>query len=278
MFFTSGPIHDSVISMTSESVHPTKQPELGPLVPEIIALLGGIVSAIIVILPVNTFIGLFAGALTPLVAPFVEEPLKVIGVAYLAAWYPSTITSKTRGFLLGGLAGLGFAFTENIVYLMQGIGPETVIARALLPVPMHIGASSLVGAGLVFLGLTASSGKIQNLSDVFQRIQTYDILYFLGLAVIFHFVYNLMASLNLLLAILALAGGLYAVYRLYQFVPEDFGNLVIDSRTNNDLLQKALSSEPAGYQVRASVSFCPHCGAKVGEGDTFCTQCGERIR
>ncbi|MDD4255392.1 MAG: hypothetical protein PHP59_08460 [Methanofollis sp.] len=54
------------------------------------------------------------------------------------------------------------------------------------------------------------------------------------------------------------------------FLPDDFGNLVIDGSTNTDLVRKALSSEPAGYQVRASKSFCTKCGSEVGAGDTFC--------
>lgn len=261
--------------MTYESERTTGQPELGALVPEIIAILGGVISAMIVVLPLNTFLAILFGP-TVLIAPFTEEPLKVIGVAYLAVSYPSAVASKTRGFILGGLAGLGFAFTENIIYVTQGSSPISSILRALVCVPMHIGASSLVGAGLVFLALYVSNTGITSPSALFQRIQSKDFLFFIGLAIAYHFLYNLTVSLFLPLGVFIAALGFYMVYRIYQYLPENFEGLVIDDSIG--LLRQALLSKPSEVPVKTLKLFCSNCGAKLSDGDTFCQQCGNRIK
>ena len=75
-------------------------PTLSPLVPEIVALLGGIVSAVIIALPLNTFFG-FLSRETVFIAPLVEEPAKAVGVIFLALSYPYVIASKVPSAVVG---------------------------------------------------------------------------------------------------------------------------------------------------------------------------------
>lgn len=71
---------------------------LGPLIPEIVALLGGIVSTILLALPLNTLLG--SSSLT---ASLIEELCKVVGVILLALYFPNSINSKSRGLYSEGL-------------------------------------------------------------------------------------------------------------------------------------------------------------------------------
>jgi len=55
------------------------------------------------------------------VAPFVEEFCKGSAVCLVAVLDRNLFTSRVSGAVLGGLAGAGFAFTENIVYYARAI-------------------------------------------------------------------------------------------------------------------------------------------------------------
>jgi RsiW-degrading membrane proteinase PrsW (M82 family) len=73
-----------------------EEKEMISLIPEIIALLGGIVSAVLIALPLNSYIDPLVGdALGSIViAPLVEEPAKMIGIIILALYYPYSIIGK----------------------------------------------------------------------------------------------------------------------------------------------------------------------------------------
>ncbi len=270
--------------------------ELGPLIPEIIALLGGIVCVVIIALPLNTLLGSIFG-IGALIAPFVEEPCKVIGILYLALYYPSSLPNKMAGARLGALAGLGFAFVENIVYLFQA--PEAVLLRAVFPVLMHLCASATAGMGLVFLAQKSFDRSSLDLTKILGQLKTQNVVTFFAIAMGMHFFYNLLALIWIFF-IPGLVAVVYVFYKLYSYLPDDLAsmdgtgpvNLVRSAirseskRTVEDIISDVVGS-PSGSGSRKStgknsgvnnVSFCGKCGAKVENGATFCPVCGSRLK
>jgi len=260
-------------------------PRLALLVPEVIALLGGIVSAVIIALPINTFFA-FVSLETIVLAPFVEEFAKATGVIFLALSYPTAISNKSRGLLLGGLAGLGFAFTENLFYAT--IPGTDVVARALLPVPMHIMASGVAAMGFVYLAQDrierhlkpwesrGSSFKLRNVGSLF------------AVAVVIHMQYNLFSFFGYLGSLMGLmiAGFIYC--RLGKALPEDLRFFIVPdpvklltSTVRVKVLQTPFpsatlpSTSPDPVPVKRD-AYCIKCRHMISYGQSFCDVCGER--
>ncbi len=167
--------------------------DLSVLIPEIIALLGGIISAIVLVMPLSVLLG-FLGILF---APIVEEVCKVCGVFYLALYFPKALSTKGRGIALGGLAGLGFAFTENFLYIIRGemglFGYDVASSLPLLrvfPLISHVLNSALVGIGLVSFAqrpMNRTSITFSSVSHSFTKSLLYPLLI---IAVALHLFYN----------------------------------------------------------------------------------------
>ena len=60
--------------------------------------------------------GVSAVRLAVFVAPFVEEGMKACVIFLIASVDRNRFTSRVSGAVIGGLAGAGFAYTENIIY------------------------------------------------------------------------------------------------------------------------------------------------------------------
>ncbi|MBW3539532.1 MAG: PrsW family intramembrane metalloprotease [Planctomycetes bacterium] len=131
---------------------------LGVVAP-LVAVAGGVLSAPAAMV-VNTieiqergWWGYSLGAI--LVAPWVEELLKPMGV-YLLAWkWPTVFTSRLFNAVLGALAGLTFAALENLWYIYGvGVDPETAAFRWKYCTLLHTTCSAIFG-----FGITADSMK-----------------------------------------------------------------------------------------------------------------------
>jgi RsiW-degrading membrane proteinase PrsW (M82 family) len=90
---------------------------------------------------------------TPLVGPLVEEAAKASALLFVVLVWPRILRGAREGIVLGALAGLGFAATENIGYYMLAAvqGGEPGLARALyvrglLEGLNHAAFSAIVGA------------------------------------------------------------------------------------------------------------------------------------
>ncbi|WP_164996650.1 PrsW family intramembrane metalloprotease [Actinomyces minihominis] len=89
-----------------------------------------------------------------LVAPFSEEILKGVGVVLILILCRPYVVSVANGVAVGGLAGAGFAFTENILYFAnaQAEGSTslgmTIFARAVMSPFVHPLATSFIGLGV----------------------------------------------------------------------------------------------------------------------------------
>ncbi|MBI4394173.1 MAG: PrsW family intramembrane metalloprotease [Euryarchaeota archaeon] len=91
----------------------------------------------------------FAGAI--LVAPVVEEAAKVMAAALAIGW----MRSGRHALAAGAAAGLGFAATENLLYQVQALATDgiiaylaTVLVRAYTSMLIHATASAIAAVGL----------------------------------------------------------------------------------------------------------------------------------
>lgn len=259
---------------------------LSPLVPEIVALLGGIVSAVIIALPANTFLN-FVTAETVLLAPLIEEPAKAIGVLFLAIYYPYVVSRKSSGILLGGLAGLGFAFTENLFYATM---PQTdIVARALLPVPMHIMASGVAALGLVYVAQRRRMAPLESPKQILSRFYSRNVVSLLAVAVAIHTQYNLLSYFGYPGSMLGLMIAGFVYYRVETVLPEDLRLFtapspirLITSTVRVKVLRHPFhtSSVPptVGVGPAENGAFCIICGHRISQGESYCDRCGESQR
>lgn len=272
--------------------------ELGALIPELVALLGGLISAVIIVYPLSIIVGsLFAplpSVFQILVAPLVEEPSKAIGVILLALLYPTSLRTKRRGVILGALAGIGFAFTENLLYTFRFEMASTIagmpvapniLARAILPAPMHALASATFAIGLVLLAQRKYDRRSINISTVLEGIKSAEVSTFIAIAIGFHFQYNFLAGLaGLFGAAIGLAIIVFLFYKIYYYLPDLLTDVAISGP--QQLLSDAVHHEkgrPFGKMAGGAIphpgiKFCTKCGAEVKQGASFCPKCGNRIK
>jgi len=259
-------------------------PTLSPLVPEIVALLGGVVSAVIIALPLNTYFG-FVTTETIFIAPIIEELAKAAGVIFLALSYPYVIASKGRGLLLGGLAGLGFAFTENLFY---ATAPGTdVIARALLPVPMHVMASGIVGLGFVYLAQDRIETREGAPKIGVSTFKSKDMGSLLAVAMVMHGQYNFLSYFGYAGSLFGLLIAGFVYYRLGKTLPENLLFFTVPGpvglltstvrfplRKRVDVPRPRVVSLTLGSPKRQP-TYCINCGQPIPNGAGICDRCGE---
>jgi len=171
------------------------------------ALIGGIISTIVVALPLELFLP------SAVLAGIIEEPAKVIALIYIALVLPDWLTSKTKCALFGGLAGLGFAFTENLWHYLGYLAleesllpPELILGRTLLSLPTHALCSAIVGMGLLYVAAEGKEGYKKALG-------------FLFIAVILHGLWNALPGLEWIILLLIIE---IAVFGLIYYKLEDY--------------------------------------------------------
>ncbi len=92
----------------------------------VLALLWGALGATYVSLKLNAWLAAQVGDLhvasarsAVFIAPWVEEPAKAAVIFAIVLWRRHDFNAVVAGVVYGGLIGIGFAFTENIVYYGQ---------------------------------------------------------------------------------------------------------------------------------------------------------------
>lgn len=139
--------------------------------------------------------------LTVLVAPLVEEAAKALGLFGVRDRDPE----RHDGYIYGAAAGLGFAFTENLLYVATAYlfaGEEAAlflaVFRGIATVCLHAAATAFAGYGVWRL----KYGR-----------NPLPLLVLFPLAVALHAAYNALASLNAVGAALAAAVLAVLTYR-----------------------------------------------------------------
>ena len=128
---------------------------------------------------------LFTLATVVAIAPLVEESVKPLGLLLLKEEERLRFDLPSWA-LLGSLAGIGFGFSENVVYFFAalpyglGVSFSLLFMRGLLTVPLHAMTTTLTGFGI---GMWQKSQNARAL------------ILFLVIAMIIHGSFNLLASL-----------------------------------------------------------------------------------
>jgi RsiW-degrading membrane proteinase PrsW (M82 family) len=219
------------------------------LIPEIVALLGGIVSAVLIALPISHLLNGGDNLGSVIIAPLVEEPSKIIGIFILALYYPNSINNKKRGLILGIMAGIGFAFTENLIYYL--IFPKALLYRAIMPVLVHICACAIATLGVAIWSkkLNKSLAGVSSLKQIISK----ETRAFIIIAILFHSFNNLIivTSSGNIFRILNLIMGFFILYKLYIYVPEHLSGVRITSTL--DLLFKAIFSKNRKHECQTKI-------------------------
>ncbi len=122
--------------------------------------------------------------LAVIIAPIVEEAAKASGVPR------RRLLELEDGLIYGAAVGLGFAATENLLYLISALSESvetfvlTAAIRAVTSTILHLSASAVAGYGISYALFMRAQGK---------KVSW---LPFLGLAILMHALFNLYASLG----------------------------------------------------------------------------------
>jgi RsiW-degrading membrane proteinase PrsW (M82 family) len=148
-----------------------------------VSLLGGIIGAVILVLPLQTV--LLSGVSYPLflvlVVGVTEEAFKPIGLAIVARKRSQWLALKRDYLIAGALAGIGFAFIENLLYYLR-FGAATLLARTGITLPLHAGMSAFVGVGIYFAAVKKEYSKFIWLLAFAATIHAiYDYIYLLSI-------------------------------------------------------------------------------------------------
>lgn len=272
---------------------------LSPLVPEMLVLFWGFISGILIALPLTTLLNEPA-----ILVGFVEEPAKLIAVAFLALRYPESISTKTRGLTLGGLAGLGFGVLENLWYFLGGTGAQVgagdILVRTVMDIPLHVMFSGIAALGLVYLAqkqIDLRNLKPNQMANVLvSKFRSKDVASFILLAMILHGVFDATVDyINIGPFPLMFFVVIFVYYRLWRILPENLETFQIPGFMG--LLRAIVGSKPLGRvtsaltptgsqgsQIQApaqtppaaqvGVKFCLNCGQKIPVNSKFCSSCG----
>lgn len=193
----------------------------------ILSLLGGMFISGWLSSFANTYIHDFLGVLFPdsaflnafesaIVAPLVEEPLKLLPLLFVLALIP--VRKLKSLFLLGIASGLGFQMIEDIGYIRTDLpeGFDFTISRILERIISGI-ASHWTFSGLAVVGVYLLYRAYKG-----QKVGKKEGVIFLGLALGTHFLFNspfveLETELPLAIPVVT-AITLYGFYQAYRFV------------------------------------------------------------
>ena len=122
--------------------------------------------------------GLTSDASSAVLAPVVEEACKGVFLFALLWWRRDELDGLLDGIVYAGMVGIGFAFTENILYLAaayngtDGIGPggtdaltQTFVIRCLASPFAHPLFTAFTGVG-VGIAVGARSGSVRLLAPI----------------------------------------------------------------------------------------------------------------
>ena len=166
--------------------------------------------------PDSGFLNTFESAI---VAPLVEEPLKLLPLAFVLVLLP--VRKLKSLFLLGIASGLGFQMIEDISYIRMDL-PEgfdftisRILERIISGIASHWTFSGLAIVGVYLLYRASKSQQVDKKKGIA----------YLGLALGTHFLFNspfveLETELPLAIPVVT-AITLYGFYQAYRFVEKN---------------------------------------------------------
>ena len=214
-------------------------------------------------------IGAVAGAMLLVVGP-VEESLK-FAVVRLGPYRSLYFDEPMDGMVFSAAASLGFASLENLHY-MKRYGAAVILGRGPLSTVAHVVFGSVWGYALGLAHERPGGSAL--------------VVVGLALAAVAHGVFNLLVSVNPLLAVLLVVGGL--AWTLSRF---DWAQRVSPFRYRRNYPRVQCGSCQglirvtsrychycgAGAMGSHRALFCGYCGSRNRADASYCTFCGDRI-
>ncbi len=194
----------------------------------------------------------------------VEEGIKLACV-YLFTARTRHFTEEIDGIIYAVAVGLGFAFLENIVYVVGALleGPNALamaVLRAFTAVPSHALDGVMLG---YFLGL---SKFMPQKTDRLKALATGLIL-----ATLFHGLYD---SFALLLTVLPESRAGWCIVGIVWTLIVQWGVAHRLLRSAQELATTRWRGTKAPIHKPKTLRFCRHCQAVIPAEAVFCPQCG----
>jgi RsiW-degrading membrane proteinase PrsW (M82 family) len=197
-------------------------------------------------------------------------------------WFVYFYTRRSRyfseeydGIMYAVAVGLGFAFAENILYVVSALmqdssGLSIAILRAFTAVPAHALDGVILG---YFIGRS-------HFEKSFARKVSLNLTGLL-LAVAFHGLYDFFAFLTIVLppnlAGWCIVGLIWIIIVQWATVYRFIRSAQIASRKRWILLKASADVQPIPSESQ-SKRFCASCGNPINPGVNFCPNCGGGIR
>lgn len=217
----------------------------------------------------NPFIGFLGTVYTAFVVAAVTEELSKGTLATLATWWRSDFNEVLDGIVYYGVAHMGFAVAENLMYVfVRGNiydGLLTAMVRTTTAVPMHVVVGMIMGYHMGVARFARPWQKVLHIGQAFL------------LAIFLHGFYNL-GSLNQEVTVNALIDLLrvgFGSALLYAAVVALW--MILLPRVKK--AQEASPFRPVPMRTMPVADQpCPYCGDEYPEGANFCSRCGAQLR
>ncbi|HEX9745640.1 MAG TPA: PrsW family glutamic-type intramembrane protease [bacterium] len=218
----------------------------------------------------------------------IEEGVKYL-LAILITFNHKYFTEEYDGIYYAVAVSLGFAFVENIMYVLQGIGGGvlgTAIIRAFTAVPLHAACG-------VVLGYHLGMAKFTN--DRSRQITI--LVKGLLAAIFFHGIYDFFAFSSSGLekeyipwSYIALGITLFVLWAYCNMLIKDA--MIVSARRHGlkhakmmtpvnivKEIKRTVRVEPANPLIsrKLGISYCDRCGKIVSPTAIFCPGCGSEI-
>lgn len=186
-------------------------------------------------------------------------------MTYKGAYSHNEYDEVYDGIVYAVYVSLGFAFFENILYVLGNNSISVGISRGLLAVPGH-------ACDAVFMGYYLSLAKMYSYKGN-KKQEKKSLILSIIVPTILHGIYDfcLFSQIDILLLTFFIF-----VITIYILSIKKIKQLAGQSKPKTETHQTAVYQQynnPASQQQR----FCPTCGIQVGDSN-FCRNCGTRQR
>ena len=193
----------------------------------------------------------------------IEELCKWL-MTYMGAYSHKEYDEVYDGIVYAVYVSLGFAFFENLLYVLGNNSISVGISRGLLAVPGH-------ACDAVFMGYYLSLAKMYSYKKNKQQ-ERKNLLLSIIVPTILHGIYDfcLFSQIDILLLTFFIF-----VITIYIISIKKIKQLSEQSQPKHQPINQTVAYQQYNNQVQQQRRYCPNCGLEVN-GSNFCRNCGTR--